>query len=212
MPALRRSAALALVAAIVAGGCSGDATPPTTTGPFDRAARTYASSALRALDGTAYAALDAPAVADLIVGLCEGLGVGAMGVAAADTGVVADAADVTIFLEVVRVGLDQVCQDTVLIDPTALYLRTIDSAVGGAAPVDPVAAIRAAPLVCGALGASDSLDPVVVVAVAALFGPAVPAGAIDVGQARVVGAVIAASAAFVCPEHAERVADLGTAP
>lgn len=203
---------LALAVAMLAGACSGDATPPTPTGPFDRAARSYASSALRALDGTAYAALDAPAVADLIVGLCEGLGVGAMGVAVADTGVVADDADVAILLEVVRTGLDQVCQDKVLVDPTALYLRAIDSAVGGAAPVDPVAAIRAAPLVCGALSTSDSFDPVVVVTVGALYGPAVPAGAIDTGQARVVGAVIAASAAFVCPEHAERVAGLGTAP
>ena len=212
---MRRALAIVLVLA----ACGGDGAPTTTAdvpGPVDRAASDYASSAMRALDGTAFEVLDAADVADVVAGLCEGLGVGAIGVAAADTGIVAGDRDVAIFLEVLRTGLDQVCEDRVVVDLTAIYLGTIANAVSSAgvgAAYDEIAAIRAAPVACAALDRGTGAGPALLDVVATLFGVTADSidgleGVIDDAQGLVAGAVLASAAALLCPEHLGTIEDL----
>lgn len=202
--------------ALVAAACGGPPAPPSTTG-YARASADYAASALRALDGTAFETLGVQGLADAIESLCDGLGVGAMGVAAADTGIVATDPEVAIFLEVLRTGLDQVCEEKVVVDLTGIYQSTVETAVtqgGAAGAYDEVAAIRAAPAVCDALDLGEGVEPALLEAAATLFG----IGAGTVGdlsltpdQGLVVGAVLATATALVCPEHLEVVESfLGT--
>lgn len=199
----RLVAALAVV--LVACGGSGGAT---TTAPSDaRSASTaYAVSAMRALEGTPYEQLGVAGIADVITGLCDGLGVGAIGVAAADTGIAADDGDVAIFLEVLRTGLDQVCEEKVVVDLTALYLRSIRSALGDTGVTfDEIALIRSAPVVCAALEAADA-ETALLAAVFTLYGVDAGsvdglAGRIDADQGLVAGAVLASATALLCPEH-----------
>jgi len=207
-----RRSLVAIVALLVACGGGGAASPTTVggVGEIDRAAAEYASSAMRALDGTAFDVVEASDLSGVIVDLCDGLGVGAMGVAAADTGIVADDADLLIFLEVLRTGLDQVCEDRVVVDFTSIYLDTLDralAALGIESGYDEVAAIRAAPLVCGQLDAGHGVEGALVAIFGAMFGdsdgvpPAesLPAAGGDVGA--VAGAVLASATALLCPEH-----------
>lgn len=197
-----------LVAGILA-ACGGGTTTSTTTmsDPIPRAASEYAASAMRALDGTAFEVLDVVEVADAITGLCEGLGVGAIGVAAADTGIVASEDDVAIFLEVLRRGLDQVCNDRVVIDLTAIYLGTLEQAIataGSGEAFDEVAAIRAAPVVCEVLASDAGAEAALLAAAHVMFGvtaTSVEELSIDATQGLVAGAVLGAATALLCPER-----------
>lgn len=209
---MRRTIALVLVLA----ACGGDAAPATTTGgitALDRAAAQYAASATRAIEGTAFEVLDAGDLADIVVGLCEGLGVGAIGVAAADTGIEAGEADVAIFLEVLRTGLDQVCEERVVVDLTSIYLDTISTAAAGAGAAsafDEIAAIRAAPVVCEELDRGLGGAAAVLAVADVLYGIRAGslddlAASLDPAQGTVVGAVLATATALLCPRHLESV-------
>lgn len=201
---------LVTVLLVILAACGGkEATVTTPTAPdTGRAAVAYAASAMRALDGTAFEDLGVEGVAEVVAGLCEGLGVGAIGVAAADTGIEADDADVAIFLEVLRTGLDQVCEEKVVVDLTAIYLRSIQAALGddgGGPAYDEIALVRAAPVVCRALDSSDAGTALLEV-VFTLYG--VDAGSveglegrIDADEGLVAGAALASATALLCPEH-----------
>jgi len=207
---VRRIVAFVLVLA----ACGGGTSATTTTAPasdLDRVASSYAVTALRALEGTAFEALDARDLAGVVVDLCEGLGVGAMGVAAADLGIEAPETDVAILLEVLRTGLDQVCEERVVVDLTSIYLRTITTAVteaGAEGAYDEIAVIRAAPVVCDALEAGAGAEAALLDAVAVLYGveaASLPDLTIGPEQGLVAGAVLASATALLCPEHLDEV-------
>lgn len=204
-----RVGSLALVL-VVAAGCS--EAPATTTvagSPRRNAAVQYATSALRALEGTEFEVLGAAGLGGLVVDLCEGLGVGAIGVAAADTGIDAPDEDVTILLEVLRTGLDQVCPEQVAVDLAAIYLEAVSGAAESAGAIgafDEIAVIRAAPVVCDTLDSGEGPEEAVQAAVWVLYGVRVDSAdglGARIGEDRgvVTGAVLAAATALVCPEH-----------
>jgi hypothetical protein len=183
------------------------------TGAIERAATEYAASALRALEGTAFESLGVAGLSALIEGLCNGLGVGAIGVMAADTGIAASEGDVAIVLEVLRTGLDQVCEDKVVIDLTSIYLGAVAQAASGAGATDAydeIAAIRAAPVVCDALRSGSGAEVALLGAMETLYGIRAAslegiAGRVSPEQGVVAGAVLAAATAIVCPEHLSEV-------
>jgi hypothetical protein len=191
------------------GGSSDDVSNQDPSSAFERSASAYAASALRALDGTAFDVLDARDLADVVVGLCDGLGVGAMGVAAADLGIDAQDGEVAILLEVLRTGLDQVCPDRVAANLTAVYLDTISTAVGAAGVAyDEVSAIRAAPAVCTALEADDGAEAALLAVVEVLFGTRVPSIddlQIDADQGLVAGSVLATATVLLCPDRLDEI-------
>ena len=174
---------------------------------LDRTADAYAVSALRALEGTAFEVLDSSDLGAVVVDLCEGLGVGAMGVAAADLGIDAPEADVAILLEVLRTGLDQVCEERVVIDLTSIYLATITGAVGdagAAAAYDEIAVIRAAPVACDRLEADAGAEAALLAVLGVLYGveaDTLEDVGIDADQGVVAGAVLAAATALLCPDR-----------
>ena len=212
MPAVRRLApALLVLLAACAGSGSADTTVPDTA--LQQRADAYAASAWRAVEGTEFAELGVGGLSDLVVELCEGLGVGAIGVAAADTGIDAPDDDVTILLEVLRTGLDQVCEDQVVVDLTALYTRSVQEAAqseDAGAAYDEIAAIRAGPAACRVLDDGRGAEAALLEAVDAMYGVRVESvaaldGRIDSDRAVVAGAVLASAAALVCPEHVDTV-------
>jgi hypothetical protein len=206
---MRRLLPMVLVVVACAGSSPGD--DSTTTGAFDRAAAEYATTAMRAIEGTAFDVLEAEDVADLVVGLCEGLGVGAIGVAVADTGVVASDDEVAIFLEVLQTGVVQVCPERASMDLTAVYLDTLQVAVtdlGAESAYDEIAAIRAAPVVCRELGSGSGGEGALLAVVESLYGiEASGMNDLEIGpdRALVAGAVLAAATAVLCPEHLDEV-------
>jgi hypothetical protein len=210
MSAMKRVLPILLLVA-ACGGSSGEATTTSSAGDLGGAASSYATSALRALDGTEFEVLDARDLAEVVVGLCEGLGVGAMGVAAADLDIDAPEADVAILLEVLRTGLDQVCEERVVIDLTAIYLSTIVSAVeeaDAAAAYDEIEVIRAGPVVCERLEAGDGAEAALLAVVEVLYGAAAGSIAdldIDTDQGRVTGAVLATATALLCPDRLDEI-------
>lgn len=205
-----RRLALALVVLVAAcGGTEPAATTIDSGAVLERRAVAYAASAWRAVEGTSFASIGEDGLSDLVVELCEGLGVGAIGVAAADTGIDASEDEVAIFLEVLRTGLDQVCEERVVVDLTSLFTRSVEDAVdsaGASAGYDEIAAIRAGPAACRAMRDGRGADAALLEAVFVMYGVQADSVAdlsasIGSDQGIVAGAVLAAAAALVCPEH-----------
>ncbi len=200
-----------LALAVVASACSGSVSMTTTvsTAGTEHAAAEYAASALRALEGTAFDTLSAGEIGDLVRGLCEGLGIGAIGVAAADIGLDAPSDEVTILLEVLRTGIEQVCEDRVGVDLAVIYLSTIEAAADAAGAIgvyDEIAAIRAAPAACRALEDGAGAPRALLEIVEVLYGVVVGSvdelvDHLDGGQGVVSGAVLTTATAILCPQY-----------
>jgi hypothetical protein len=205
----RLLAVLVVVAACGGGGTTSNAPEPTSG--LERSANAYATSALRALEGTDFEVLDTRDLAGVVVGLCDGLGVGAIGVAAAALGIDAPEADVAILLEVLRTGLDQVCEEKVVVDLTAIYLDTIAAAVaeaGAEEAFDEIAAIRAAPVACDALDTGAGAEAALLAVVEVLHGTS--AATLDdlvigADEGLVAGAVLATATALLCPDRLDEI-------
>lgn len=209
--------ALGVALVVVVAGCS--STPATTTQPqvsFVRPAAEYAASAERALLGTAFEPIGVTGLADLIVGLCEGLGTGSINVAIDDLNAGESEEDRVILTEVVELGLAQTCPDRVPIDLTSIYVDAVQRAVdsgGGRGAFSEPEVIGAAPVVCASFDEGWSGVDVLLKTVEALFGIQATsidelADAITSDQGIVAGAVLSVAASLLCPEYVPDVTEL----
>ncbi len=105
-------------------------------------------------------------------------------------------------------GIAQVCPDRSGMELSRVFTETIAGAVAasGGAAFDEAAAMRAAAPVCAALGAGEGADRALVSIAVSMFGADVAVfedldSALGSDEGVVVGAVLAASTALLCPEH-----------
>jgi len=229
---MKRVAALMTLIALVVASCGGGADPVETTldqsAARSEAAEEYAVSADRALDDTVYEDLSPQALTDLIVDLCGGIGTSpdpdslvAGSVAAIDPG--AGAGDSSLLLEVVAIGLSEVCPEEVFAagaavtgggDPEDAFAAVVIPVAAAAAGVDAPPAtdlFLAGNAICVALDAGATPDAAALSAIDVLFGVQVDSLAEAGSQVPpwagdVVGTVLGAAATILCPEHAETVA------
>lgn len=205
MPVLR----IVLLVAIVAGACGGAGTEVASRAPsFDRAAAEYAASAERAIAETAYVGLAGDGVSELVSGLCENLGIGAVWVTIDGLGIDASDGDQQILAEVLATGVRQVCPDRAPIDLAGIYLAAVAAAVddaGSGVAYNDAAVLAAAPVVCPAFEAGGGFEAAALAVVVSLYG--VDAGSledlegeIDASEGFVAGAVVTAATALLCPE------------
>ena len=212
---IRFTVARAMVTLLLS-ACGGGADPSntgTTVASMDSPAATFAVSAQRALDGTTFEVLGPDVIAELVVNLCRGLGVGAIPATIDDLDRGAPAEDRAILVEVLTVGMVQVCPDRTSVDLTSVYLRAVRSAVrdGGAlSAFDEGDVIRAGPVACEALRSGAGVETALLAVVGNLFG--VEAESLDdladvvaADQGLVSGAVFASATALLCPEYADDV-------
>ncbi len=211
---MRRSRlAAAMLGAFVLAACSGSsgsARTPATVRGLDGLALEFAVSAERALQGTAFEVVSSEAVADLVVGLCKGLGVGAVPATVDGLGIEAQPGDQEILAEILTSGMVQVCGDRAPVDLTGFYLDAVRGAVessGGVAAFEEDDAIRAGPVVCATLESGLGVEAALLATVASLFGVVVGgadqlADVLDGDQGLVAGAVFASATALICPEFA----------
>ena len=224
---MRRTAALLLAAVAVAAACS-EAGPPASAA--DRlAAAEYARTARRALETTRFGGLGDRWLVDLVADACDALGPATDGdaaVASIVAGAAAavgpgDAADDRILLEVVTTGMAAACPEAVLAattgpaaGPEDRYLLAVGIAAdeAGMAPGSALL-LESGRAACRAMDGGADPERGVLDAAALLFGvEAAGLGdleadpGIGIAGGRVLGTLLASAAAFLCPEHAERVA------
>jgi len=216
MPEVRRSViAVGLITIVLVAACSSGSEPPviTTTESFSAAANEYAISAERALAGTVFEQMGSEALAGLVVGLCEGFGIGAIPATVDGIELAASVGDQEIIAEVLIVGVVQVCPDRAPVDLTGFYL---DAVVGTAEAAGALGAfvegdvVRAGPAVCDVLKSDAGVEAALLEVVARLFGVAVDdinslVGSIDDDQGVVAGAALASATAVLCPQYAAAV-------
>ena len=214
MPGVRRLVALCLAAA----ACSGGAVPATTTSAFRAAAREYAASADRALDGTVYSEVPVGTIADALVGLCSGEGglEESIDVVVADLDVPETApGDAAILVEVLTEGAHQVCPE--LSGAGALlaaYLGAVTDAVASVAPdaaIDGEAVLAAGRVTCDLLDRGQGPDSALLGIAAALFGveatsPDELASRISDEEGVIAGATLGSAVAYLCSGHQAEVA------
>lgn len=212
MPALRALAACAVLLA----ACGGSGAATTTDSGERSAAREFAATADRALDGTRFTDLEGEALATLILDLCRGEEPPLGSAAAVVAGVEAPSGtpqDDAILLEVLLTGVAEVCPERALAEVSAAYLasvRTIVATQDGVALDDGVA-LTTGLSACAVLDAGTPTDALVVIAAGA-FGieaeaEVLLAGALDPPNGVTAGAVLASAATYLCPEHADRVGE-----
>ena len=192
------------------GGGGGSSSTSSTVVSLEGPAATFAASAERAFDGTAFEALGSDVIADLVVGLCRGLGVGAIPATIDGLDVVAPADDRAILIEVLTVGMVQVCPDRAPVDLTGFYLDAVIAAAQDAealSALDEGDVIRAGPVACETMRSGAGVEAALLAVVGSLFG--VEAESLDdltavvTGDQGVVsGAVLASATALLCPEYA----------
>jgi hypothetical protein len=215
MSEVRRFAgASGLVIAVLLGACGGgsESVSTSTTGEsFDTAAREYAISAERALAGTTFAQVGPQAIADLVVGLCEGFGIGAIPATIDGIGLAATVDDQEIIAEVLIVGVVQVCPDRAPVDFTGFYLDAVTGTVEAAGASGAFVegdVVRAGPIVCDVLESQSGVEAALLATVESLFGVVaddVDSLKIDGNQGVVAGAVLASATAVLCPQYAAAV-------
>ena len=211
-----RSVAVAVALAFVLAVCGGDAVPVSTLTTSDPSpvlpprAAVFAASAQRALEGTVFDSLGEDRVADLVIGLCEGLGVGAIGPTIDGLEMSGSATDQDILSEVLTIGMAQVCPDRAPVDLASFYVDAVSGAAeaaGAQGAFDQGDAIRAGPIVCDVLRADAGVEAALLSAIDSLFGVSVGSiddlvGVIDGDQGLVAGAVLASATAILCPDYA----------
>jgi hypothetical protein len=207
---------------LIVAACGGGTSATTTSvsvPDYGRAASEFAASAERALESTVFEALGVEVVADVVAGLCDGLGIGA--VEATVDGLVDDpaAADRAIMVEVLESGVRQVCPDRSALDFTPIYVDSISSVLAdvGIGGFDEGRAIRAAPDVCDAFVGGADAEVALLRVVEHMFDVSVDAiedldGAIDADQGFVAGTILATATALLCPEFAPEVTGLNPSP
>jgi hypothetical protein len=213
MPALRLTVARVIATLLLLSACGGGADRSSTVrtvASFEGHAATFAESAQRALDGTAFEILGPVVIADLVTGLCRGLGLGAIPATIDGLEVGAPVDDREILVEVLTVGMVQVCPDRAPVDLTSFYLDAVRAAVqdGGAlSAFDEGDVIRAGPVVCETLRSGAGVEQALLAVVGDLFGVEAETldgitGVVAADQGLVSGAVLASAAALLCPEYA----------
>lgn len=214
MSDLRQAVAVLTVIVVACGGA--DASSTTASGdPLRPAALEFAGDAERALDGTSFETASSLKLADAIVALCttdmtvseaiSGFGAGPVSAAESD-----------IIHEVLLQAMSQVCPirsgDAAAVDAYLAAARdaVASSSVDIAFDDDPL--VTAGTSVCATLDAGLAVEEAVLVAAAALYDVNAPRledldALIGGPQGVALGAVVAAAAAFLCPEHQQVVAD-----
>lgn len=201
-----RSALLVLAVAACGSGEATETTSPT------RAAQEYAASAQRALEGTAFASATVSEVAAWVDSACSGLGSGSVrALAEAVGGSATTPGDLAILVEVFEVGLEQVCPERAATDLTDPFLSLVHTAGLDPLPVSDNALLVAAPLVCEALE-SENVAAAFLIGAGSLYGADSAdftdlASTLSDTQGFTLGAMVSASAALLCPEHADVVAE-----
>ena len=192
---------------------AGSSSTVTAVSLLDRSAAEFAASAERALEETAFEVVGSGTVADLVIGLCEGLGIGAVPAMIDGLGIDAPPGDREIVTEVLTVGMAQVCPDRASVDLTGFYLDAVRGTVnttGALGAFDEGDVVRAGPIVCEILESGAGVEAALLATVVGLFGTEAGsmdqlAGLIDADQGVVSGAVLASATALLCPEHAGEV-------
>lgn len=217
MPEVRRITivVVGLIMTVLVAACSSGSGPAgtVTTESFGAAANEYAISAERALAGTVFEQVGPEALAGLVVGLCEGFGIGAIPATVDGIGLAASVEDQEIIAEVLIVGVVQVCPDRAPVDLTGFYL---DAVVGTAETAGALGAfdegdvVRAGPVVCDVLKSEAGVEAALLEVVERLFGVTVDdvdslVGSIDDDQGVLTGAVLASATAVLCPQYAAAV-------
>ncbi len=217
MPEVRRFViAVGLIMTVLVAACSSGSEPAitvTTTESFGAAANEYAISAERALAGTVFEQVGPEALAGLVVGLCEGFGIGAIPATVDGIGLAASVGDQEIIAEVLIVGVVQVCPDGAPVDLTGFYLDAVvgtAETAGALGAFDEADVVRAGPVVCDVLKSEAGVEAALLEVVERLFGVAVAdidslVGSIDDDQGVVAGAVLASATAVLCPQYAAAV-------
>ncbi len=205
--------ARAIVTLLLLSACGGGADPLSTVATVESlegAAATFAVSAQRALDGTTFEDLGPVVIADLVTGLCRGLGMGAIPATIDGLEVGGSVENREILVEVLTVGMAQVCPDRAPIDLTSFYLDAVRVAVqdGGAlSAFDEGDVIRAGPVACETLRSDAGVEAALLEVIGKLFGVEAETldgltGVVTGDQALVSGAVLASATALLCPEYA----------
>ena len=195
------------------GGGAGPASTVTTLVALEDPAAAFAVSAERALEGTVFEDLGSVAIADLVVYLCRGLGLGAIPASIDGLGFGEPAVDREILIEVLTVGVTQVCPSRASVDLTGFYLdavRAIAEDGGALDAFDAGDVIRAGPVVCEALRSGAGVEAALLAVVGSLFdvdaeGIDGLTRLVDGAQGLVSGAVLASATALLCSEHAGEV-------
>ena len=224
---MRRLAALLVLPVVLLAACGG-AGITTTADPgadlLEGRALDYAFAARRALAGTRFEALGDEWLGDLILELCRGLPeaadpealvAGALESVPAPAG---DPGDDVILLEVVAAGLAEVCRGAVLGAATTAPEDATGAFVGAALPeieavglgdrIGPSELIAAGTALCAVLDGGGTPEAAVLAEIAVLFGVTgdsvaglSESGALSETEGLAAGGVLAAAAAFLCPEH-----------
>jgi len=208
--------ARAIAALLLLSACGGGADPSSTVtaaASLESPAEAFAVSAQRALDGTAFEVPGAELIADLVIGLCRGLGVGAIPATVDDLDSAASPEDRAILVEVLTVGMVQVCPDRAPVDLTSFYVGAVRSAVQGGGVLsafDEGDVIRAAPVACEVLRSGTGVEAALLAVIDSLFGIEAESldglsGLVAADQGLVLGAVLASATALLCPEYASDV-------
>jgi hypothetical protein len=205
-----------IVITVLVAACSRGSESVATSAPaesFAAAANEYAISAERALAGTAFEQVGPEALAGIVVGLCEGFGIGAIPATVDGIGIAAAVGDQEIIAEVLIVGVVQVCPDRAPVDLTGFFLDAVTGtaeAAGALDAMDEGDVVRSGPVVCAVLESEAGVEAALLSTVDNLFGVAVDdidslIGSIDGDQGVVAGAVLASATALLCPQYAAAV-------
>ncbi len=217
MPAVRRITivVVGLIMTVLVAACSSGSGPAgiVTTESFGAAANEYAISAERALAGTVFEQVGPEALAGLLVGLCEGFGIGAIPATVDGIGLAASVEDQEIIAEVLIVGVVQVCPERAPVDLTGFYLDAVvgtAETAGALGVFDEGDVVRAGPVVCDVLKSEAGVEAALLEVVERLFGVTVDdvdslVGSIDDDQGVLTGAVLASATAVLCPQYAAAV-------
>jgi hypothetical protein len=223
---MRRTLATVLGAVLVTGcgGGGGNATTDTGADVLEARALDYAYSARRALEGTRFQSLGDEWLGGLVLEVCRGLPgaadpealvAAALGAVEAPAGAPGDDA---ILVEVMGAGLAEVCPETVLAAGTTGAADASGAFVAAALPeieaaglgsrIGPIEVTAAGSALCTVLDTGGSPEEAVLAEIVVLFGVTgesmaalSESGALDESESRVAGAILAAAAAFLCPDH-----------
>ncbi len=208
--------ARAIATLLLLSACGGGADPSstvTTAASLESPAAAFAVSAQRALDGTVFEVPGPESIAELVIGLCRGLGVGAIPATVDDLDSGASPEDRAILVEVLTVGIVQVCPDRAPVDLTSFYVGAVRSAVqdgGAVSAFDEGDVIRAGPVACEVLRSGTGVEAALLAVIDSLFGIEAESldglsGLVAADQGLVSGAVLASATALLCPEYASDV-------